>query len=322
MPKKLTKEEFIKKAKIKHGDMYDYKDVIYVNNRTKVTINCNKHGIFTQTPSDHLRGKKCKKCSNKYQPTTEEWKKIAKSVHGDKYDYEDVIYVNNNTEVIIKCKVDGHEPFEQTPRVHANQGSGCPRCAGNIKSTTEEWKEKAKSVHGDTYDYSEVNYINCDTEVDIKCKVHGIFKQTPRVHANQGSGCPKCVKQYSKSQIEWLNYISIKDKIIIQHIENEGEYVIPNTKYKADGYCKEKNTIYEFHGDYWHGNPLIFDQNEEFKDGITFGELYEKTIEREKQIKDMGFNLIVIWENDWKKLNKFVKILQRSYRKKKNIKIK
>ena len=153
------------------------------------------------------------------------------------------------------------------------------------------------------------------------CKKHGLFKQTPYSHSNKGHGCSRCVKQYSKSQIEWLNFISIKDKIIIQHAENEGEYIIPNTRFKADGYCKETNTVYEFHGDYWHGNPLKFDQNEEFKDGTTFGQLYEKTIEREKQIKDMGFNLIVMWENDWKKLNKFVKIIQRAYRKKKNIKI-
>ena len=63
--------------------------------------------------------------------------------------------------------------------------------------------------------------------------------------------------QYSKMSINWLNFISKKDNITIQHALNYGEYKIPNTRLKADGYCKETNTIYEFHGDYWHGNPLI-----------------------------------------------------------------
>ena len=216
------------------------------------------------------------------------------------------------------CKV--HGIFKQTPRVHANLGCGCAKCVNKYKPTTEEWIEKAKSVHDDKYDYENVTYVDAFTKVKIICSMHGEFEQTPDSHVSKKSGCPRCVKQYSNSQIEWLNFMSKKDNIDIQHAENGGEYIILNTRFKADGYCKETNTVYEFHGDYWHGNPLIFDQNKEFKNGITFGELYEKTIEREKQIKDMGFNLIVMWENDWKKLNKFVKIIQRTYRKK-NIKI-
>ncbi len=46
--------------------------------------------------------------------------------------------------------------------------------------------------------------------------------------------------------------------IYIQYALNDGEYQIPGTRYKADGYCSETNTIYEFHGDYWHGNPSKF----------------------------------------------------------------
>jgi len=318
---KSTTEEFIKKAKIKHGDKYDYTDVNYINAFTEVDIKCNVHGIFKQTPANHSStGQGCPKCAGNYQPTNEEWILKAKSVHGDTYDYKDVIYIDAFTEVKIICSI--HGEFEQLPYSHSNKGSGCPKCASNYQPTTEEWIKKAKIIHGDKYDYSKVEYIGANTKVFITCKEHGDFEQTPNKHSNEGNGCPKCVKQYSKMQIEWLNFIAKKDNIIIQHAENEGEYIIPNTRFKADGYCKETNTVYEFHGDYWHGNPLKFDQNEEFKDGITFGELYEKTIEREKQIKDMGFNLIVMWENDWKKLNKYIKIIQRAYRKKKNIKIK
>ncbi len=73
-------------------------------------------------------------------------------------------------------------------------------------------------------------------------------------------------------------------------------------------------TIYEFHGDYWHGNPNRYNPDDETYFGKSFGELYQKTIEREQMIKNMGFNLITIWESDWIKLNKYVKILQRKFR--------
>jgi hypothetical protein len=94
-----------------------------------------------------------------------------------------------------------------------------------------------------------------------------------------------------------------------------GEFQIPNTKYKADGYCKENNTIYEFHGDYWHGNPNVFNPNDlNTIVGKTYKELYENTLKREQEIKDLGFNLEIIWENDWKKINKSIKKLQKQFK--------
>jgi hypothetical protein len=59
------------------------------------------------------------------------------------------------------------------------------------KLTTEEFIEKAKKVHGDRYDYSEVKYTNTKTKIKIICFTHSVFQQTPRNHL-QGQGCPKC----------------------------------------------------------------------------------------------------------------------------------
>jgi len=53
---------FINKAIKKHGNKYDYTKVNYVNNETRVTIICNKHGEFNQTPHEHLDGSGCKMC--------------------------------------------------------------------------------------------------------------------------------------------------------------------------------------------------------------------------------------------------------------------
>ena len=104
---------------------------------------------------------------------------------------------------------------------------------------------------------------------------------------------------YSYKCIQWLESIIQSDNIHIRHAINGGEYQIPGTRYKADGYCKETNTIYEFHGDYWHGNPNVYDSNiinESTR--CTMGDLYRKTLLKEEKIKELGYNLVVRWEND------------------------
>ena len=64
MPKKLTREEFIKRSREIHGDKYDYSKVDYVNNSTRVCIICPEHGEFWQTPYGHMKGQGCFKCGN------------------------------------------------------------------------------------------------------------------------------------------------------------------------------------------------------------------------------------------------------------------
>jgi len=59
------------------------------------------------------------------------------------------------------------------------------------KLTTEEFIERAKKIHGDKYDYSEVNYINAKIKVEIICKIHGHFFKNPFDHLS-GQGCPLC----------------------------------------------------------------------------------------------------------------------------------
>ena len=76
-----------------------------------------------------------------------------------------------------------------------------------------------------------------------------------------------------------------------------------------------KSTIFEFHGDFWHGNPNVYESQETNTIvGMTFGKLYEKTIMKEKKLKKLGYNLIVMWEYDWKKFINSIRILQRKFR--------
>ena len=90
--------------------------------------------------------------------------------------------------------------------------------------------------------------------------------------------------------------------IVLQHFENGGEYKIKDkNKYiKVDGYHKETNTIYEFHGDFWHGNPSIFNPSD-IHPMIKkkYGELLKNTLHREMKIRNLGYNYVCIWERDF-----------------------
>jgi rubrerythrin len=197
MTKKLTKLEFIQKAKEVHGDMYDYSKVEYKNNKTKVCIICSEHGEFWQTPTAHVSQKQgCPKCgiiinSNLRKDSTKSFIQKAEKVHDNKYDYSKVEYVNTNTNICIICPE--HGEFWQMPTNHL-QGHKCPKCSNVHRLNTQEFIDLAKEVHGDKYNYSKVEYKNNKTKVCITCPIHGEFWQTPTAHVYQEQGCPKCIK--------------------------------------------------------------------------------------------------------------------------------
>lgn len=196
MPRTITTEEFIKKAKAIHGDKYDYSLVDYKNCKIKVKIICPIHGVFEQTPDKHLNDKNgCKKCANeklREDRKDKDFIQKAKAIHGDKYDYSLVDYKNNQTKVKIICPI--HGIFEQNAYYHIN-GGVCPECSRKkIKkeaSNKEKFTQKAKEVHGDKYDYSLVEYKNSRIKEKIICPIHGIFEQAPGNHL-LGAGCPDC----------------------------------------------------------------------------------------------------------------------------------
>lgn len=126
---KYTKEEFIEKAKKIHGDKYDYSNVEYIDNQTKVRIICPIHGEFLQTPSHHLNGHGCRKCSKTYNYSTDEFISICKELYGDKYDYSKTKYINQKTKVCVICRK--HGEFYTYP-MHHMRGVGCPHCQNSI----------------------------------------------------------------------------------------------------------------------------------------------------------------------------------------------
>ncbi len=153
--RKRTREEFIRLSNIKHHYKYNYDLVDYIRSDIKVNIRCPLHGIFEQRPSDHLSGNGCRRCANNNKSSnSDEFIEKAKKVHKNTYDYSKSMYLNNRTKLIITCKI--HGDFEQIPKVHLN-GYGCSQCSNKIPHTIESFIEKARTIHGDSFDYSLVN---------------------------------------------------------------------------------------------------------------------------------------------------------------------
>lgn len=196
---RYTNEEFASEANKVHGNRYCYDRVAYTNNKTPVEIICPKHGSFLQAPTNHLRGKGCRKCakevlSDSLRKTNAEFKSQAMAVHGDRYDYSKVDYKQAREKVEIICRQ--HGSFRQTPSNHLG-GKGCPRCGDQAQGdskrlTTDEFIRRARQRHGDQFDYSNVTYTTAWEPVTMICPKHGQFQQPPVTHLVTDYGCPKC----------------------------------------------------------------------------------------------------------------------------------
>lgn len=286
-----NKEKYIAKAKEFHGDKYDYSLIPDdIGCRDKAKIICPIHGIFLQPIYNHSYGAGCRRCCHPDRKTKELVLKNFKEKHGDKYTYLDFIYLGNKQKIDIVCKI--HGCFSQSIQEH-EKGAKCPKCAKNYKKTTETFIEGAKIKHGDRYDYSLVEYSKNSVPVTIICREHGPFQQTPHAHM-AGYGCSRCVSNSSKKENEWL------DSLKIDSLIKQARIKIDKKTYIVDGYDPKTNTIYQFHGDYWHGNPKYYKSYWTNKvNKKNFGELYSKTLKiREFFIKN-GYNYVEKWESEF-----------------------
>ena len=126
---------------------------------------------------------------------TRDFIRKAREVHGNKYDYSKSEYKNSRSKVIIICREQGHGDFLSTPNSHL-QNHGCRLCANNYLSKSKTngldgFIARAKTKHGDNYDYSKFIYKNCKSIGIIICPIHGDFSQSAESHY-LGSGCPRC----------------------------------------------------------------------------------------------------------------------------------
>lgn len=288
--KRLTTEEFVRKANSVHGGAYSYERAEYKNQLTKVAVTCPKHGNFWVTGGNHLSGKGCPKCAGNVPLTTEEFVEKARAIHGDRYDYGKAVYVRSQKKITITCPI--HGDFEQTPNNHLT-GSGCFDCnrTGAAPMSHDEFLRLAKERHGDTYDYSKTKYDRSHIVVDIVCRAHGVFSQMPEKHL-AGQGCPSCAHSGpSSGQLHLGEFVSELAPAI-------GEYTIPGTNYRLDIFLPTRNLAIEYHGLAWHSTRFISDHTKDYK--------------KHKICETLGIRVIHIYEDEWMYNREVVKNVIRS----------
>jgi hypothetical protein len=296
---KYTQEEFITKAALKHNNKYDYSLVNYVNGATITVIICPYHGNFSQTPYKHLSGRGCPLCThNNISNNAIVFIADATKLHQNKYNYSMVDYTNARTKVVIICPHHGH--FQQTPDSHIH-GHGCPKCMAQVcstnkRSSTSAFIKAANIIHSNFYNYSKVAYETAHIKVVIICPKHGPFKQTPDTHL-RGCGCSSCVNVISRIETLWLDGLGIPNDIGHRQVSIN----INGTLFRADGFDPKTNTVYELYGDFWHGHPTKYNPNDiNVVNKQTFGQLYYQTMEKENILKTAGYNIVSIWESDYR----------------------
>lgn len=301
----LTQEQFIHRSRKKHNNKYTYDRTVFTKTRDVITITCQIHGDFQQVANRHLLGSGCPKCARDINRlTTEEFIKRSVIIHDNKYTYEKTLVTYSRDKVIITCRT--HGDFQQTANSHL-MGKGCLQCKREKhRLTQEEFITRSRKIHNDKYDYSKTQFVRTTEKVIITCRDHGDFEQTPFCHL-QGQGCVVCSyldrrnNFVSQQEIEWLDSLGISSL--------ERQYLIQSTTrmFLVDGYDPSTNTIYLYHGDFWHGNLNRYDRS--FVNTIsnrTMGELYDATILYENQLRELNYNVVTIWESDWMKIRKQV----------------
>jgi hypothetical protein len=243
---RLTQEEVINRLLAKHGDRYDYSEVVYVGVHTKIKIGCSVHGFFWQTPKNHINnGQGCRSChydSIKGQKLSDEiLKKRFVEIHGNTYDYSLVVDRGVGSKVEIICKV--HGVFKQLYSSHLN-GRGCKKCGilSRVEkqiSDTDNFIMKATELHKGAYCYDRVSYKKAQDKVIIFCnKCKNYFTQRGYSHLS-GKGCNTCgiIARAIKKTSDTETFIGKARQV------HGDKYCYENTKYKGINielsiYCK------------------------------------------------------------------------------------
>lgn len=306
MSQRITQEEFMEKVMNSHSDTnYDYSLTVYTRAHDRVIVKCPKHGEFRPYAYELMNGRICPVCLKEMHKkvkhrgfSTEDFINKAREIHGDKYDYSKVEYVNNITPVCIICPE--HGEFWQTPNKHLSK-RGCASCGAKRRTekqirTNKKFISQLKEIFGDKYDYSKVTYVKAKVPVTIICPKHGEFIARPD-HLLDGHGCPKC-----RGSILELTVIQKLRELKIKYIYEYRDKEIFG-KQSLDFYLPDYNIAIECQGEQ-HFNDTYFKVKniEDTKKQLNYVQELDK---KKKQLcKENNIKLIYFLEK------KFVKYLE------------
>ena len=312
-----TLEEAIKRANIANNYEYDYSAISeYINHDTKVKI-IHKDHYFYQNFRLQWKGEGCPICYGTPKKTTEQFILDAnKKFPNSDFDYSKVVYQTNSKPVLIGCRKHKGDPkadtngiywFNKSPNAFLSHINGCPRCSPSFRMDTEDFIWKAKKIHGNLFDYSNVNYINIRTKVDIVCSIHGNFLQLPSKHL-AGQGCPFCAQSKGERRIA-----AILDEIGIFYMQQYFYEDLLDINYlKYDFYIPELNTLIEYNGEQ-HYYPVAFNTEDDMVKEFELRRLHDN-MKMDYAYKNK-INLLIVpyweYENIDKILYNEVKFLKR-----------
>ena len=226
-------ETFVKKARLVHGDRYNYDKAIYSNSKSNVIITCKKHGDFRMTPNAHLSGQGCHKCGieetkNKLTTTVDDFILKSKLKYGkNAFDYSLVDYVNNKTKVTLKCNKCG-KIFEVVPQNHTNLISGCPNCSNLVSFWEKDVNNfinslgiKTETSNRDILNGKEIDILINDKNIGIECDgliYHSeLFNDDKNYHINKTNLCnDKGIRLIHIFEDEW----KLKNNIVKSMLKN------------------------------------------------------------------------------------------------------
>lgn len=319
---RLDLDEFLRRAHLLYGDIYDYSLVkIDENTKTKkdtIIVICKKHGPFQVKIFNFLNQNSiCPKCREEaaQEKRDKDFKKFlekSQEIHGNRYDYSKVVWQNMSTPVEIICPV--HGSFMQIPSIHM-AGANCDQCVReSAKINKEKFIEKSIEIHGVKYDYSKVEYIDMKTPVEIICPIHGSFwvKPTEHLHANKGTGrgCPLCHESSGEKKIKaWLN-----DNNFDYTTHQEYEGLVYKRFLNTDFYIEPCNLAIEYQGEQ-HYRPVQFRDMTLEKAEENFKDQQIKDKIKEDYFKNSDINLLCIHYKDYKKIGEILEkvIIEKDY---------
>lgn len=308
MPAKISNDQFLHLVEARNATLPPIKPLeLYKGRHTKILFQCHAGHQYLTTPNNALRSSGCLVCSGKGAKTHKQFvdELAALNEIRDRKVYVDdgSTYTDAFTQMTFVCDL-GHK-WVTTPSNIINSKHTCRTCAGKVKKSHSQFVQEMKTARPDVSIKEGQTYITAHTKMSFVCEKQHVWEARP-VDLLLGGGCPHCVKKgYSRKCVNWLKSIEAQTGCRIQHAEQGGEFLIPDTPFYADGWCRETNTVYEFYGDVYHGNPTLFSEGDRchpYNKQITAGTLYRRTLEREQQIRDLGYNVVSIWESEYDKL--------------------
>lgn len=257
--------------------------------------------MYDQCPKNIINGIKCPYCCGKkigkYNSLGTNYPDLVAEWHSKNILSPYQVTCHTSMKVWWKCKVNEKHEWDTSISNRTGNETGCPYCTGKFKSELNKIPDYLEPEFA--HDLNELKFTDLSfgstKRVYWRClkKPEHIWKCSPNQRTSKKCGCPSCKSNISKKEKQWLDGLNIPNEYR-QH---------PIGKYIVDAYDPLTNIVYEFNGDYWHGNPMVYnlDAMNEIT-STTFRELYNYTIDKMLYLINNGYDLVIMWECDFDKI--------------------